>query len=112
MRTLEADATGGSTVKMGDPAPIVEATTESKIPFVPVAIIDPAEFKMAERMLETGCGLLAVVTLNKSRCKDELLWIEKVPARVTFKTAEFGESAMIEADMNAQFKGERICPRA
>ena len=113
IRTPEADATGGTTVKVGDPTPIVEATTTSSLPFVPVAMIDPAEFNMAERMLElSGCGTLAVVTLNKSICKDELLLIEKAPDRVNLKTGEFGESAIIVADVNVQLGGEMICPCA
>lgn len=101
IRTSVADATAGTNVKVGDPTPIVDATKASSLPFVPLAMIDPAEFNKAECMFATaGCAAIAVVTLYRSNCKGELLLIEKGPDKVTLKTGAFDESAVIVADLN------------
>lgn len=113
IRTPVADATGGTTFNAGEPSPIVDAKMASSLPFVPEAIIAPAEFSMAERNLTSaGCGTLTVVTLNKSSSKVDLLLIEKAPDRDTLKTHVLAKSADIVAEANTPFKGLTIRPCA
>jgi hypothetical protein len=92
---------------------MVEAITASNLPLVPIAIIDPAEFNIAERMLATaGCVKLKVATLNTSSSKVELLLIEKEPEKVTLKTGVFEETSAIVADSNTPLAGLIIRPCA
>jgi hypothetical protein len=111
--TPEADVTGGTTVTEGDPAPMVDATTASNLPFAPDAMIAPAEFNMAERIVEAaGCGTLTVTTLKTSSCKEDLLLIETAPDQVTLSTGLLEESAAIVAEANTPPGGLISCPCA
>ena len=113
IRTPEADANGGSTFTIGEEAPMLEAPTAPNLPFVPVAMIDPAEFSIAERILEAaGCTTLTVVTLNKSSCNAELLLIEKAPDNVIANTGKLDELVAIEAETNAPPEGAMTRPCA
>ena len=72
----------------GEPRPIVDSTMESRMPWVPFAITDPAELSIAECMVNiSGCVKFAVAKLKTSNCRVEELLIGKIPDKSTLKTA-------------------------
>ena len=71
----------------GEPRPIVDSTMESRMPWVPFAITDPAELSIAECMVNTsGCVKFAVAKLKTSNCRVVELLIGKIPDKSTLKT--------------------------
>lgn len=92
---------------------MVEATTASSFPPFPEARMEPAELRMAERMLEAaGCGTLTVVTLNTRSCRDRPLLIAKAPEKVALKTGAAGDSSVIITDSNLPPTGVMSTPCA
>ena len=86
----------------------MEETTLSIVPLVPVAMIDPTEFNMADRMLfMVGCVTLGVVKPENSSCRGKLLLTDKASEKLTLNTALPEASVIIVGTFNCPWAAER-----
>ena len=111
MREVDAEAKGQEKVTAGDLSPMVDATKESSTPLDPIAMMDPAEFRIADRILKfAGCVTFAVTTAKILKDKGELAFIGPTLEKNTLKTEVEFTFDSITAPSKTPDKGARIVP--